>query len=71
MQSVQKLMLLLFNLRAKLNKLPFPRFSLSQLSDFRTTKPQFQPENMLINNDTMPFFQFIGLIINREFRAAI
>lgn len=71
MQPMQKLMLLFFNLRAKLNKLPFPIFRRSQLGNFRTTKPQFQSENMLINNDTMPFFQFIGLIINREFRAAI
>ena len=47
MQPMQKLMLMHLNLRAKLNKLPFPRFSLSQLSDFRTTKPQFQSENML------------------------
>ena len=68
---MQKLMLLFFNLRAKLNKLTFPIFRRSRLGNFRTTKPQFQPENMIINNNMMPFFQFIGLAINREFRAAI
>ena len=71
MQPMQKLMLLFFNLRAKFDKLTFPVFGFGQFSNFRTSKPQFQSENMIINNNMMPFFQFIGLIINREFRAAI
>ena len=57
---MQKLMLLLFDLRAKLNKLTFPVFGFGQFSNFRTSKPQFQTENMIINNDMMPFFQLIG-----------
>ena len=62
-------MLLLFYLRAELDKLTFPVFKLGQFSDFRSSKPQFQPQNVLINNDMMPFFQLIGLIINRECTA--
>ena len=62
-------MLLLFNLRAKLDQLTFPVFSLSQLGDFRTTKPQFQSKNMLVNLDIMPFLKFIGLIINLKSTA--
>ena len=61
-------MLLLFYLRAELDKLTFPVFRCSQLGDFRTPKPQFQTE-MLINNDTMPFLKFIGFIIDRECTA--
>lgn len=69
MQPMQKLMLLLFNLRAKLDKLAFPIFRFGQFSDFRSSKPQFQPQNMLVNNDTMPFFKFIGFIVDRECAA--
>ena len=69
MQPVEKLMLLIFNLRAKLDKLAFPIFSLSQLGDFRTTKPQFQSKNMLVNLDIMPFLKLIRFIINRESTA--
>ena len=57
-------MLLIFNLRAKFNQLTFPVFSLSQLGDFRTTKPQFQSKNMLVNLDIMPFLKLIRFIIN-------
>ena len=64
MQPMQKLMLLIFNLRAKFNQLIFPVFSLSQLGDFRTPKPQFQSKNMLVNLDIMPFFKLIRFIIN-------
>ena len=69
MQPVEKLMLLIFNLRAKLDKLAFPIFRFGQFSDFRTTKPQFQSKNMLVNLDIMPFFEFIRFIINRESTA--
>ena len=69
MQPVEKLMLLIFNLRAKFDQLTFPVFSLSQLGDFRTTKPQFQSKNMLVNLDIMPFFKLIRFIINRESTA--
>ena len=62
-------MLLFFNLRAKFDQLTFPVFSLSQLGDFRTTKPQFQSKNMLVNLDIMPFLKFIGLIINLKSTA--
>ena len=62
-------MLLIFNLRAKFDQLTFPVFSLSQLGDFRTTKPQFQTENMLVNKDIMPFLKLIRFIINRESTA--
>lgn len=62
-------MLLLFNLRAKFDQLTFPVFSLSQLGDFRTTKPQFQSKNMLVNLDIMPFLKLIRFIINRESTA--
>ena len=62
-------MLLIFNLRAKFDKLTFPVFSLSQLGDFRTTKPQFQSKNMLVNLDIMPFLKLIRFIINRESTA--
>ena len=69
MQSMQKLMLLFFNLRAKLDKLTFPVFRLSQSGDFRSSKPQFQTENTIINNDIMSFLKFIGFIIDRECTA--
>ena len=69
MQPVEKLMLLIFNLRAKFDQLTFPVFSLSQLGNFRTTKPQFQTENTIINNDMMSFLKFIGFIIDRECTA--
>ena len=69
MQPMQKLMLLFFNLRAKLDKLTFPVFRLGQSGDFRTSKPQFQPQNMLVNNDIMPFLKFVRFIINRESTA--
>ena len=69
MQPVEKLMLLIFNLRAKFDQLTFPVFSLSQLGDFRTTKPQFQSKNMLVNLDIMPFLKLIRFIINRESTA--
>lgn len=69
MQPMQKLMLLIFNLRAKFDQLTFPVFSLSQLGDFRTTKPQFQSKNMLVNLDIMPFLKLIRFIINRESTA--
>ena len=69
MQSMQKLMLLFFNLRAKLDKRAFPIFRFGQFSDFRSSKPQFQPQNMLINLDIMPFLKLIRFIINRECTA--
>ena len=69
MQPVEKLMLLIFNLRAKLDKLTFPVFRRDQFSDFRSSKPQFQSKNMLVNLDIMPFFEFIRFIINRECAA--
>ena len=69
MQPMQKLMLLIFNLRAKLDKLAFPIFSLGQLSDFRAPKPQFQSQNMIINDDMMSFLEFIRFIINRKCTA--
>ena len=69
MQPMQKLMLLFFNLRAEFDKLTFPVFRFSQLSNFRTTKPQFQTENTIINNDMMSFLKFIGFIIDRECTA--
>mgnify|MGYP000464817885 CR=1 FL=1 len=62
-------MLLLFYLRAELDKLTFPIFRRSQLGDFRTTKPQFQSKNMLVNLDIMPFLKLIRFIINRESTA--
>ena len=69
MQPVEKLMLLFFNLRAKLDKLAFPVFKLGQFSDFRSSKPQFQPQNVLVNNDIMPFLKFVRFIINRKSTA--
>ena len=69
MQPVEKLMLLIFNLRAKLDKLAFPIFRFGQFSDFRTTKPQFQSKNMLVNLDIMPFLKLIRFIINWESTA--
>ena len=69
MQPVEKLMLLFFNLRAKLDKLAFPIFRFGQFSDFRSSKPQFQTENTIINNDMMSFLKFIGFIIDRECSA--
>ena len=69
MQPMEKLMLLLFYLRAELDKLTFPIFRRSQLGDFRTTKPQFQSKNMLVNLDIMPFLKLIRFIINRESTA--
>lgn len=69
MQSMQKLMLLFFNLRAKLDKLTFPVFRRGQSGDFRTSKPQFQPKNVLVNDDIMSFLKLIGLIINRKSTA--
>ena len=69
MQPMEKLMLLLFYLRAELDKLTFPIFRRSQLGDFRTTKPQFQSKNMLVNLDIMPFLKLIRFIINLESTA--
>lgn len=69
MQSMQKLMLLFFNLQAKLDKLTFPVFRRDQFSDFRSSKPQFQSKNMLVNNDIMSFLEFIRFIINRKSTA--
>ena len=62
-------MLLIFNLRAKFDQLTFPIFRRSQLGNFRTTKPQFQTENTIINNDMMSFLKFIGFIIDRKSTA--
>ena len=62
-------MLLIFNLRAKFNQLAFPVFDLRYLSDFRTSKPQFQPKNVLVYDDIMPFLKLIRFIINRECTA--
>jgi len=66
---MQKLMLLIFNLRAKFDQLAFPVFDLRYLSDFRTSKPQFQPKNVLVYDDIMPFLKLIRFIINRESTA--
>lgn len=66
---MQKLLLLLFNLQAEFDKLAFPVFRLGQFSDFRTTKPQFQTENMLVNSDIMSLLEFIGFIISRKSTA--
>ena len=62
-------MLLIFNLRAKFDQLTFPVFRLGQSGDFRTSKPQFQPKNVLVNLDIMPFLKLIRFIINRESTA--
>ncbi len=69
MQPVEKLMLLIFNLRAKLDKLAFPIFRFGQFSDFRSSKPQFQSKNMLVNLDIMPFLKLIRFIVDRECTA--
>ena len=62
-------MLLLFYLRAELDKLAFPILRFGQFSDFRSSKPQFQSKNMLVNLDIMPFLKLIRFIINRESTA--